>query len=331
MEGNLVFCAECRNNTTYNIKKKNINGKLKGEVYSYFGEIAQCDECGKEIYIADINDNNLNALYEVYRKENNIIDLENILTIPGKYAIGKRPLSLLLGWGEQTFSRYSEGDMPTKQYSDILQQIYDDPNYYNNILEKNKNNLKTEATYKKSKKEVNRILGINDSRNPKIELVINYLINQCEDITPLALQKALYYSQGFFYAFNKEFLFLDDCEAWIHGPVFKSIYKKYSNYRFDSIKKVDSVDSSVFSSTEKAVLDSVVKNVCCYSGKVLENFTHTEKPWLETRGNLSSAVNSNRIIKKDLIGSYFSAIKNKFNMSSYADIKEYTQKRFMQI
>jgi len=37
---------------------------------------------------------------------------------------------LLLGWGEQTFSRYCDGDLPTKQYSEILKKIYDDQHYY---------------------------------------------------------------------------------------------------------------------------------------------------------------------------------------------------------
>jgi hypothetical protein len=61
----------------------------------------------------------LEQLYSEFRKQHNIISLEKIIEIPEKYNIGKRPLSLLLGWGEQTFSRYYDGDMPTQQYSAI--------------------------------------------------------------------------------------------------------------------------------------------------------------------------------------------------------------------
>ena len=88
---------------------------------------AFCAECGSHIYVAEISDTNLRALYDVYRQANGIIALAMIREIPMKYAIGKRPLSLLLGWGEQTFSRYYDGDMPTKQYSDILVRIYNEP------------------------------------------------------------------------------------------------------------------------------------------------------------------------------------------------------------
>ena len=49
------------------------------------------------------------------------------------------------------------------------------------------------------------------SADSKINTVIQYLLNQCEDITPLALQKALYYIQGFYFAFFQTFLFTEDC------------------------------------------------------------------------------------------------------------------------
>lgn len=326
-----VFCEECRNDVTFTVIEKQMEGNIKGEKYSYIGKEAHCVDCGSEIYVAEINDFNLKALYDAYRERNNIVSLEVILAIPEKYAIGKRPLSLLLGWGEQTFSRYCDGDMPTKQYSEILQKIYDDPYYYAELLEKNKSNLKTTASYEKSKKAVNALVGTVQNAQPKIDLAIEYLLKQCEDITPLALQKALYYIQGFYYAFYKTFLFSEECEAWVHGPVYRDIYFRYRDYRFDPIEGNDEFDDSVFSSSEKAILDSVIKNVCCYSGKILEKFTHSEKPWLYTRRDLPTTAASNRTIQKEQIGEYFSLVKEKYNMINPNDIKVYTQNLFEQI
>lgn len=326
-----VFCEECRNDVTFTINEKEMEGTIKGEKYSYIGKEAHCVDCGSEIYVAEVNDFNLKALYDAYREKNNIVSLEVILAIPEKYAIGKRPLSLLLGWGEQTFSRYCDGDMPTKQYSETLQKLYDNPAYYAEILENNKVNLKTTASYEKSKSAVNELLGRTKSTKTKIDLAIEYLLSQCEDITPLALQKALYYIQGFYYAFYKTFLFSEECEAWVHGPVYRDIYFRYCDYRFDTIEGNEEFDDSVFSSPEKAILDSVIKNICCYSGKVLEGFTHSETPWLLTRGELSPATASDRTIEKELIGTYFSAVKEKYNMINTNDIKGYAQKMFEQM
>ena len=256
------------------------------------------------------------------------------MAIPKKYAIGKRPLSLLLGWGEQTFSRYCDGDIPTKQYSDILTKIYNDPIYYAEILETGKTYLKSKVAYERSKKATDALIYTNNNKTnytTKIDMAINYLLNQCEDITPLALQKALYYIQGFYYAFFKSFLFSENCEAWIHGPVYKDIYFRYSNYHFDPIKENVFFDTSILTAFEKAIFDSVINNLCCYSGKILEYFTHNETPWLEARGDLPLSAPSNRIISQESIGSYFSEIKETYGMMNPNDICVYAKDMFEKI
>ena len=146
MNKNMTFCEQCRDDVLYIEKDEIIEANLKGEIYRYAGKRAVCKECNSEVFVSNINDYNLKNLYNEFRKQNNIISLEHILEIPKKYNIGKRPLSLLLGWGEQTFSRYCDGDMPTKQYSMILERIFNDPSYYLELLESNKDRLKSKST-----------------------------------------------------------------------------------------------------------------------------------------------------------------------------------------
>lgn len=326
-----MFCEECRRDVAYNIEKIKMEHTLKGYQYLFTGKVATCANCRSEIYVDDVNDYNLKALYNRYRMEHDIVSQDIILKIPQIYAIGKRPLSLLLGWGEQTYSRYCEGDLPTKQYSAIIQKIYDDPYYYEELLEKNKGKLQSFTTYEKSRRAINNMFEKKAVNKLPIDLSIEYLLNQCEDITPLALQKALYYIQGFYFAFYKKFFFAEDCEAWVHGPVFRDIYVRYRNYRFDPIKSNNEFDSSVFTVNEKAILDSVIKNICCYSGKILERFTHSEGPWLSARGELTTEAISNRTIQKNAIGDYFTTIKEMHKMKNPNDINIYTKIMFEQV
>ncbi len=328
MTRNLIFCEECRDDVEYTITEVPMIGKIKGIEYHYIGKEARCVKCNTSVYVPEINDYNLKALYEVYRKENGIVSLDVILAIPKKYAIGKRPLSLLLGWGEQTFSRYCDGDIPTKQYSEILTKIYEDPLYYAELLETGKENLKSQKTYEKSRKAVDELLKVSENNSSKINIAIKYLLNQCEDITPLALQKALYYIQGFYYAFYNTFLFTEECEAWVHGPVYRNVYFKYRDYRFDPITKSQDFDDSVLNTSEKAIFDSVIHNLCCYSGKVLEQFTHNETPWLIARGDLPVTEPSEKIISHDNIGTYFKAVKEKYKMMKPSDIRIYAMDMF---
>lgn len=160
---------------------------------------------------------------------------------------------------------------------------------------------------------------------------MDYLICRCEDITPLALQKVLYYIQGFYYAFLEEFLIPDECEAWVHGPVYSDVYFKYSSYKCDPIKIELSCDDSKFTGYEKTIIDSIVKNLCCYSGKTLERFTHLEAPWLKTRGDLPASVASTKIIPKKLIGEYFVAVKERYEMLDPSDIEIYAKRMFEKI
>ncbi|MTI86110.1 MAG: DUF4065 domain-containing protein [Firmicutes bacterium] len=296
MSEKMTFCEVCRKDVAYSVESVSMKGTLKGEEYSYTGKKSICAECGVEVYVAKIEDENLKALYDSYRQKNGIISLEKILEIPQRYDIGKRPLSLLLGWGEMTFTRYYDGDMPTKQYSDVLQKIYDEPAFYLSLLEENKGNLKSQTAYEKSKRAIVELLDGQKTVTSKMDEVIDYLLFQCEDITPLALQKALYYIQGFYYAFMDSFLFTEDCEAWVHGPVYREIYNRYSGYRFAPIENNNEFDVIFFTDAEKAVIDNVIQNFCCYSGKILERFTHSEMPWIKTRSNLPADVHSSRTI-----------------------------------
>ena len=326
-----TFCEECRNDVEYTTASVPMTGTIKGKAYHYTGTEARCADCGNLVFVPEISDDNLRSLYNVFREENGIVSLDVICAIPEKYDIGKRPLSLLLGWGELTFSRYCDGDIPTRQYSDILQRIYSEPQFYSDLLEANKANLKSQRTYEKTRRAVDALLSVDTPSNSKINTVIQYLLYQCEDITPLALQKALYYIQGFHFAFYRTFLFPEDCQAWTHGPVYRDIYFRYRDYRFDPIEKTTTFDASVFSASEKAICDSVINNICCYSGKILERFTHNEAPWLTTRGDLPDSAPSDRIIEKSVIGAYFDAVKAKYNMVNPRDIKDYAQDMFQQL
>ena len=326
-----TFCEECRNDVEFTTASVPMTGTIKGKEYHYTGTEARCADCGSLVFVPEISDDNLRSLYNVFREENGIVSLDVICAIPEKYDIGKRPLSLLLGWGELTFSRYCDGDIPTRQYSDILQRIYNEPQFYSELLEANKANLKSQRTYEKTRRAVDALLSVGVPSNSKINTVIQYLLYQCEDITPLALQKALYYIQGFHFAFYRTFLFPEDCQAWTHGPVYRDIYFRYRDYRFDPIEKTTTFDTSVFSASEKAICDSVINNLCCYSGKILERFTHNEAPWLTTRGDLPDSAPSDRIIEKSVIGAYFDAVKAKYNMVNPRDIKDYAQDMFHQI
>ena len=109
-----------------------------------------------EISSNEINDENSNRIDKVYRNKENIITTEKINKILNKYKIGKKPLSKLLGWGETTLTRYLNGDVPSKVYSDQLYNILYNEDYISELIEENKN-LITKKAYNNIKESIKKL------------------------------------------------------------------------------------------------------------------------------------------------------------------------------
>lgn len=328
----MIFCEDCHEMVTYETKSVTMEKEIRGRKIEFAGKEATCSKCHSALFVAELRDHNLLQLDNAYRKSENLITVAEIQQITEQYNIGKRPLSVLLGWGEGTLTRYLDGAVPTKQYSDRLYEILNNPDTMESILESNKQSIAGSAYSKcKSAVEKMKVVEFSDSdRENKIDSVTKYLLLNASEITPLALQKLLYYIQGFNKVFNEVFLFSDDCEAWAHGPVYTEIYQKYKNFGYNPIDIAVTYDEANLniSNSEKEVVDTIIQNFGCYSGKILERMTHSEHPWLIARNGLSDDSPSNRIIEKDLIEKYFEEIKRKYNMLNTSDVRDYSKELF---
>ena len=110
------YCEYCQDFVDYITKERTI----KINNIEFIEKYAVCSVCDSEIYEEHIIDENIYKHTEKARIENGIITISQIEEIIEKYNIGKKPLSLVLGFGEITIIRYLDGMIPEKNYSDIL-------------------------------------------------------------------------------------------------------------------------------------------------------------------------------------------------------------------
>ncbi len=329
-----VFCNNCQKQIKYKEKAGFDEKLIRGHSFKYPTKTAYCSECNSRLYVKEIEGYNAKSLDTSYRKYEGLISVKDIQKILDKYKIGKRPLSLLLGWGEGTLTRYLDGDIPTKPYSDMLIDILEDEEYFREILEENKGNI-TDIAYKRSSqalKETSNNGKLELATSSKIESAARYLLVEGGEITPLALQKLLYFTQGFHKTFTGVFLFKEDCQAWIYGPVFPKIYRKFKDIGWHpaDISKVKT-DNINLTESEKNLLNHIVLYFGCYSGKVLEFMTHIEEPWRNNRMGLEADEESSNVISKKEIALYFDNVKEKYKMLNFTDIKDYSLDLFNKI
>lgn len=144
--------------------------------------------------------------------------------------------------------------------------------------------------------------------------VAKYLLTLADScnttVTPLKLQKLLYYCEGWTLAITDKELFpKESFQAWVHGPVNVRTYHAFNTSygMFDPIAtpKTAFLDASV---EQKAIIERVFEVYNPYSGSELELMTHSEKPWIEARGDLGPTMPSDRIIDKDTMKLEFSEI-----------------------
>ena len=122
-------------------------------------------------------------------------------------------------------------------------------------------------------------------------------------MTHKKLQKLCYYAKAWYLAIYGGNLIDESFEAWVHGAVQPELYQKYRTYGFGEIPKEMDLSSipEEFLSFAKEVYNAYGH----LSGDDLERANHSEKPWLEARGNCKPWENCNNVISEVTMRDYY--------------------------
>ena len=323
------FCIQCRDETPYELRRIQIEKQMRDKDYIFEITKAFCNKCGSEMMIPGIMDYRAKEIDKQYREIENIVSVDDINNLMEIYNIGKAPLSLALGFGEITITRYLQGQIPSKEYSDVIRRALEFPEYMIAQLRANEEKI-GETAYKKAMKAAEEMRGL-FVVSEKMLSTISYVFERTQEITPLALQKILYYIQGIHMAWLKKPLFEEDCEAWVHGPVYKSVYEMFKTFKYNPI---DDIRFSMLKNRfkelteeEKKIIDLVIDTFGTYSGKTLELITHREQPWQQAREGYLETEHADVVVSKESMERYFEYISKYYNMKSADGIRQYINKQ----
>ena len=214
-----VYCPYCKKEVEYKIEKRDLK-EFRGIEVNTFENVAICNECNQDLYVNEIENENNERVYQIYREKANIINAEDIIKLREKYDISQRELTSILGFGKMTINRYERGGLPTKSQSDYIKLLIENDDKFiekvkeayekNNINEKTYNKIISEEVEKDiSKKEVQdnirRYLKSVLNRKPdiyngyksldleKVENIISYIASKVRNLTITSLNKYLWY------------------------------------------------------------------------------------------------------------------------------------------
>ena len=312
-KGRSDFCTVCRRETEYTLQKRNMIKMVKDAEYTFSITVAVCDQCGEEMSIPGLMDRNIREFDEQYRAYEGIVSVDDIEKLMKIYKIGKAPLSLALGFGEVTIARYLSGQIPSKEYSDIMRRALSSPAFMKQKL--------YEAV--EAATQLETLFSVSD----KMLRVISYVFERLGEVTPLMLQKLLYFIQGESYALNGKPMFHENCQAWVHGPVYPEVYDMFRDFRYNPI---EDARFAIFEGTEdeltdeeRRAIDLVVNTFGVYGGKVLERITHEETPWKLARRGYADRIPSDEPIPMENIATYYTEKNAEYDFSKEEGLRKY--------
>ena len=294
-----------------NIKTRRIAANVKGKTIE-FDECYMIDPAtGEEVFDRNIEIENDIRLYDIYKKQMNLLTSTEIKSIRKKYDMNQKEFALAIGVGEITIHRFENGSIQTESVDSII-RLSEDPDIMYNLLNKNQASL-SDSEFSCFLKKVNILkklkhhkianLNINDYVNLNFEtesinnvtnqLIIEYnsqidnvskkygIKDNCgaaEYITPLKLQKLLYYTQGMALRIYNKPAFINDITAWQYGPVVEEVYQQYKGRNPISAPKTD---YEVCDGLKK-IIELVVSSYGQIEAGSLIDLTHDEDPWINS-------------------------------------------------
>ncbi len=312
-----------------NVKTRRIEANVKGKIIE-FDEYYMIDPAtGEEVFDRNIEIENDARLYDIYKKQMNLLTSSEIKNIRKKYDMNQKEFALSIGVGEITIHRFENGSIQTESVDSII-RLSEDPDIMYNLLIKNQANLsdsdfscflKKISILKKLKHHKIADFNINDYVNLNFEtesinnvtnqLIIEYntqidnvskkygIEDNCgaaEYITPLKLQKLLYYIQGMALRIYGKPAFTNNISAWQYGPVVEEVYQQYKGRNPITTPKTDYEVSDGL----KKIIELVVSSYGQIEAGSLIDLTHDEDPWIKS-------INSGTI-SIDLIKEYFNKV-----------------------
>lgn len=287
-----------------------------------------CNDSKESFTSTELDELNINQLYNAYRSKYNLPFPDEILNIRKKYGLSSTKMSEVLGFGVNSYRNYESGEVPSLSNARLI-QLADNPcefkdlvvysnifkgKSFDTLLSKLETLIESQYDFKKQLESYfigytmpNEFTGY---RVPNIDKFKEMIIFFTERLKPwkTKLNKLLFYSDFENYRRTGFSMSGMQYKAIPLGPVpnnFQGIYEYFANNDdFDIIETTfsdghcgeqfmpnsskNTFNYSLFSTAELAVLEGIASKFKHTSIKDIIELSHKEKGWLDNQAEKKS-------------------------------------------
>ena len=211
-----LSCMDAHEVQTVEIQEENEFKKTPvtfNAVYEYCSNTEEYYQNEDQIKSNDI------SFKDAYCIKMDLLTSNEITAIRKKYDVSQKDFSDILGWGQATMARYENHQVQDEAHDEILRKLDNDPKWFIDLLNKNKNSI-SEKAFNKYIEAANRLFtqvgdvyltdsiyamyaqyfkkmdltGNTDLNLAKTIEAINYIALNMENVIKVKLMKMLWYS-----------------------------------------------------------------------------------------------------------------------------------------
>lgn len=297
--------------------------KIKGELVEYEEQFYLChnsDADEQEFATGKMESNNLLNARNAYRKAHGLLTSNDIVSIRNKYGLSQVDLSIMLGCGEATISRYESKAIQDDAYDNMLRIVQYYPFIALELLRKNEDHF-NDAKITEIKQHIVDSLSnegkeliarkaleceyadfqeLSDANGQKhldinkLEAVISYLATRINKLYKVKLMKLLWYADALYYKFHNHSMtgLVYRHEAMGALPIGHYKIGSLPNVKMEEESDGESIkyrflpnrniDDVSLSDEEKLILDKVIDKFKSYNASEIVDYMHKETAYIKT-------------------------------------------------
>lgn len=215
---------------------------FRKEEFEYHHKSYYCEDSGESFTTTELDEFNLNQVYNQYRDKHNIPFPDEIIKLRDTYGLSAGMMSRILGFGINSYRNYEKGEVPSLANANLIKTISNSIQNFkllvdlNNDLSSNEKakilkKIKTVIDNYKENKDDNKYVGIlfedrlpdnfSGYRKPNMEKMVHMIMFFAQKLNPTetTMNKLLFYSDFYNYKRTAYSISGANYRAHNYGPV----------------------------------------------------------------------------------------------------------------